>query len=249
MATTTTIEPVIGKKRKFPLLSDTHGIEMAIVIVGNGAKQRAFHIHRLLLEQVSQYFDRALNGDFNTSAGTIRLTRHCPVAFEAVYQWLYSGRKLVMTEFTELRDFDRHYRDNQVGHSMIWLHLYKLADETMIPELKVYAYKSLIRLYSLGEGDMYAAAHELVAELFDSESPQPVLQDYFARHTAWLLYCRCISDAPFWEKTWQINSEFATMVLRHIVAMSIDRDNSDAMHPSKDPKFAVESVFPAETHE
>ncbi len=155
-----------------------------MVIVGKGEEQRKFYIHKKLLAAASEYFDQALNGSFVESAGTLNLLRHCPVVFEVVYQWLYRGRSLRAAELKELHDFNRLYEDTTVGSSVFWLRLYKLADETLIVELKTHAYQELKNMHALPIANMREANVDLVKELFDTSAPLQILQNYFARHAA-----------------------------------------------------------------
>ena len=241
MATTT--KQVIGVKRKFPLLSDTHGSEMATVIVGDGKKQRKFSIHKHLLAQASDYFDRALNGEFATSAGTIKLTHHCPVAFEAVYQWLYSGQEVLISQLTRLLDFPSHYKDTADHHSLIWLRLYRLADETLITDLKLHAYQMLTKTGKGADGGVRTPTVEFVKELFDPDMPQPVLQEYFACVSADTLVYRQARNEKLWSDTWKIWPAYAALVLDRIVTISANRNEGPFVKPWKDQKFSPENVF------
>ena len=122
-------------KRKFPLMSTSHGTELAKVVVGKDANQRTFLIHRNLLAQPSEYFNRALKGKFKESSdGVIVLSNHDPLAFEVVYQFLYSGRK---TSAAELIDSDESLKavlKDPEGCSLLWIRCFKLADEIMLAE-------------------------------------------------------------------------------------------------------------------
>ena len=209
---------------------------------------RTFHVHKNLLAQASDYFDRALNGDFAESAGTIDLHRHCPIAFEVVYQWLYSGRKLTAEEVAELRHYSQRYEKSEDGLSLFWMRLFNLADETMIVELKVYAYENLLMFCGKSTADMMAASDSLVKELFDPESRQPILQEYFAWVAAYILYCSTAAMPKEWQDSWKDTPEYATLILNRIVALSANRKNAHTMHPADDPKFSVKTVF-GEEHE
>ena len=241
MTTTPTNEPAAGKKRKWPLLSRSHGHEFATVKVGETSSEQVFHIHRDLLAQASQYFDRALNGSFLESAGTIHLRRHCPFAFEILYQWLYSGRKIGIADLAESPDFARRYENDKTDHSLLWLRLLKLSDEVMISELKIYAYFQLTQLYT-GSGDpMSGASWSVIAEVFDEDAPQPILQDYFASVAAFMLFCRLPSKKEYWMATWKGHPQYASMILDRVAGLA--EPGANKTHPSKDPKFSVERVF------
>ena len=246
MANTTV--SALSKRPKFPLPSSQHGSDMATIIVGQDDKQRQFYIHRNLLAQASEYFDRALNGKFTESAGTIKLSRHSPVAFEVVYQWLYSGQKLALSQLKDLHDCDSHNKDPEGGCSLDWLRLYNLADETLITEIKIHAYQMLIKPYNCTGELLMAASTGLVAELFDDEWSQSTLQEYFAWVAAYVLFDRKAEfvsnvDQKRWSDSWKDHPKYASMILDRIVTLSGDPDHAHLMHPANDQKFSIQAVF------
>jgi hypothetical protein len=75
----------------FPLSAAEQGSEITTVNVGTGLDLQTFKIHKNLLCKASKCFDGALNDGFMESSGNINLPSDHPVAFEVLYQWLYSG--------------------------------------------------------------------------------------------------------------------------------------------------------------
>jgi hypothetical protein len=77
---------------EFPLPAKTHGTNIVNVHVGSGSIMQIFSIHKSLLCAASDYFIGALTGNFEESSTQVLELKHdCPMAFEVLYQWLYSG--------------------------------------------------------------------------------------------------------------------------------------------------------------
>jgi hypothetical protein len=220
---------------------------MVTVEVGTGQEMQAFTIHRNLLSQASEYFDRALNGNFIESHGLIRLPRHAPEAFELVYQWLYTGQKVRPTNLIS-KDPSRltKYEDSFLlltGRFMIfWTHLFRLADETMIDEIKVFAYEGLIAEISSPIFCSPDITTHLLQLAYGTETPQPVLQTLFAGIGAYNLLTRDGDFISIWRSLFKTYPGFAAMVLDRIAVVGCTLDARQQMaHPSVD--YSVEKVF------
>lgn len=77
---------------RFPVPSHAHGCEIITVVVGKDEEAQTSTIHKSLLSLASRHFYGALNDGFKESFCSLALTEDCPFAFEALYQWLYSGK-------------------------------------------------------------------------------------------------------------------------------------------------------------
>src|SRR5277367_3743838 len=90
-----------SRKDMLPIRPKDHGSEMATVIVGRGDQAQTFTIHKHLLCQASSYFYGALQGKFRESRkATLKLEGDCPMVFEVLYHWLYSGSVLQANYYT-----------------------------------------------------------------------------------------------------------------------------------------------------
>ena len=147
----------------------------------------------------------------------------------------------------ELRNYDKVYGGMDIGSRLLWLRLLKLADETMILELKIYAYERVTNTvpYLIATNP---ASKELVAELFDSDAPQPVLQEFFAWATAYILFCRDVTKSKSWIESWNDRPEYMAMILDRVLTLSENRQIAERdMHPLQDAKLSPMSVFGQET--
>jgi hypothetical protein len=244
---TTTAPTAPDTTSKFPLLSKTHGSQLATVTVGTGPKQHTFSIHKQLLAQASPYFDRALNGPFlESTSNTLTLERLCPIAFEVLYQWLYSGKKLTIADFSKFGGMAEYY-ETEAWDQLFYLRLFVLGDETMVLELKIHAYERLVGsrhgFFSLSAGCMPKT--NFLAELFNTETPQVVLQDYLVAYAAWVIMSKRLKDPEVWWTAFSEVSVYGEMVLKKLTFMGEARRDGNSMmvHPSEDVKFSVQKLF------
>jgi hypothetical protein len=235
---------------RFPQSSSQHGSEMVTVEVGTGQEMQAFTIHKNLLSQASEYFDRALNGNFIESYGLIRLPRHAPEAFELVYQWLYTGQKshpknLLQRDprFPSLTQYKNTFITPLDRFMIFWTHLFKLADETMVDEIKLFAYESLIAEISPSTKVLgWEIDSHLLQLAWGTETPQPVLQDLFAYMGAYILLQSNTFHIDGWRKSFKNYPGFAAMVLDRVAVQACKRTNGQSM-THRSVEYAVEKVF------
>jgi hypothetical protein len=135
-----------------PLLSELHGTETVVIIVG--PEKKKFSIHKALLIATSDYFARLLDNMSAESGGVVKLRQHSPTAFKVVYQWLYNGRKLPP---------QHQATEDCTDAPRFWLELLMLTDELQMQELKRYAYDEIFRLFKPGSAWEASASQELVA--------------------------------------------------------------------------------------
>lgn len=76
----------------FNLVNRTLGTEIVTIYVG--PKRKSFSIHKKLLCSRSEYFDKAFNGGFKESDGTMYLPEDDPEAFDALVVYIYQNRLL-----------------------------------------------------------------------------------------------------------------------------------------------------------
>lgn len=216
---------------------------MATVHVGADNDQKTFLVHRSLLSQASQYFDRALNGHFLESGGTLKLDHHTPLAFEVLYQYLYSGHLLQPGEIKLDGKVATPYT-YEVRERLFWVHVVKLADETMISELKEAAYESLIKLFARDMSKQpRPATRWILRELFDPERPLPQLQELFAAVAAYGIHSHTLRNSSRWQEDWACYPQYALMVLNRVAVLSETRTCEYTLHPCQDPEFSLENVF------
>ncbi len=180
----------MGKSRSaFPIRSTDHGSEMITVTVGKHEENtEQSTIHRNLLSAASKYFDGAINDGFRESTEGIRLPEDCPVAFEVIYQYLYSGK---------IQDSASWYTDSLMSDELLWLRVYNLGDCRLMEGLQEAAYERLRRTFDMN--NCSPPALDFMIELFDEMGPEH-LQRYVTQYAAY-----CIQDRlrkPQFEK-WQ----------------------------------------------
>jgi BTB/POZ domain len=241
----TTKASIDRKHPSFSFFSADHGTEFCKVIVGKTPKQRTFAVHKDLLANASEYFDRELNGSFSEAAGerVLRLERHCPIAFEALYQWVYTGRKYKIEDVRDMKGFGQlgDFYGTASFDDLYYLRHFELADESMTSELKRFAYERL----TLDGYTAYSGwpGTELMNELFDTDCPQPLLQEYFAAHAAYRILERHVfKDSSRWQELFDAHPEYSRMVLVSQLQMANSQLYPKLVHPSKDPRFASDSL-------
>ena len=223
---------------KFPAFSFSHDKEMAIVKVGKEPIQQTFHVHKQLLSQASEYFDRAFNGNFKESAGLLTLENHCPIAFEVVCWWAYGGQRLDAKQFESYKDISKYYyqlRDN--WQQLFYLRLLKLADETMIPALGIHAYKTLTKTF-FPEPPSAMPETNFLRELFDADVPVTTLDEYMVDYAGWIVSHRASRDPREWDKAFEDVPNYGRRVLSVITLSSGNvSGNVPIEHPAKNPKY------------
>jgi hypothetical protein len=230
--------------KSFPQLSTQHGIEMVRVEVGSGTGMQAFNVHKNLLSQASEYFDRALNGNFKESEGVFRLPHHRPEVFEVVYQWLYTGRQMVPGDILP-EDYDVSNTLLNHNHKLIifWIRVFKFADETMINEIKIFAYERLLKSCELVRYNCMPPAAEALALVWDRDSPQPILQRLLVGVSAWQIIEYKHIMLISWRGCFEAYPAYALMVLDRIAVISSKATDWMYEFPSNDVEFSAATVF------
>lgn len=223
---------------KFPTFSFSHDKEMAEVKVGKGSLQQTFHVHKQLLSRASEYFDRALNGNFKESVGLLILEHHCPIAFEAICWWADGGQTVDAKHFESYKEIGKYYyqlRDN--SQQLFYLRLLKLADETMIPDLRVHAYESLTKTF-FPEPPSAMPETNFLRELFDADVPVALLDEYLVDYAGWIISHKASRDPREWSKALLDVPQYGLRVVSVIALASGSVNGNVAIeHPAKNPRY------------
>ena len=231
-AATTSLLDFTPTQWTLPFSAAVHGCEMTTVHVGAGQAQRTFAIHRNLLLRASAHFERM---DKNWT--TFTYNRHCPVAFEVIYQYLYSGRIV-----------DDGYLDERTGclcpggccttRGTHWLQLYRLAEYTEMAVLRNHAFEQ-IKMRTLPEARA-PPSNGLIKELYAPHGCEGtnLVKEYFIDWVAYQL--SGTSSISSWLMHWYVDTapEFAKEVLRRLIALSQPGHGEFTLHPSENPKYA-----------
>jgi hypothetical protein len=237
-----TLAPANPRKRKFPMLSSDHGFEMATVVVGEGKKQRRFTVHRRLLAEASECFERCLNGRFREADGEIHLKQHDPDAFEFVYRWLYSGNACPPADTVQVAGAS-NCEYNRVLHRarIFWLSLLSLSTETMLDDLKAYAYSQFTTQFSA------PPTRRIIQIVFAHDFPTPILQDFLVDVTAFVIMKGSKrtkpTDPDILKDSWSRHPDFAMRVLNRTADLTFKDAWQNCEHPSKYLNYSAAAVF------
>lgn len=212
----------------FPVSASTHGMAMITVHVRHGPTTQSFLVHRDLLHRASQPFAALLAGGFmESNREELTLKDECPMAFEVLYQWLYSG-KVLRAQF---------YTQGRVAEDVLWLRVYILADKRLIYELQKEAYEKLRGLFSADERAVPSS--RFVEELFCSETDQnhEYLQSYVIAHTAFWIHNDSHGDWQEWEAVLERRSNYSVRVAVQLAKIHSSSFDGCREHPSLDMYF------------
>lgn len=228
----------LSNKCKFPLVSRQHGFDMATVYVGEMGHKTKFVIHRALLAQASDYFDKALNANSLESHGIINLPRHRADVFELVYQWLYTGQKLDEDDLPLLGLPKVEDAPSEDSVRRFWYRLFKLADETMIEELKVHAGENFRDSFFFS-----MASAKLVSEVWDTDYPYFIFKDYLV-HVAAYRTCktRMIYSTSALQDSWKEHGDYCKQILDRM-AVLLGLEKKRRLDPRIDPSWSTETLF------
>ena len=227
---------------RFSIFSFSRDKEMAEVKVGKGSLQQTFHLHKALLSRASNYFDRALNGNFKESVGLLTLEHHCPIAFEAVCWWVYGGQEMDAKHFETCKEISKYYYQLQDNwQQLFYLRLLKLADETMIPSLRVHAYESLTKNF-FAEPPAAMPETNFLRELFDSDVPVALLEEYLVDYAGWAISQKACIDPREWSKALLHVPKYGLRVVSVIALASGSMvGNLTIEHPANNPRYGSQS--------
>jgi hypothetical protein len=211
----------------FPVTARAHGSDIVTVLVGSGEKSHKFAIHKSLLCQASLYFQRALTGKFKEAeTGSLQLQEDCPMAFEVLYQWLYSG-KIMSAKF---------YTEDRIADDVLWLRVHKLADARMVDRLQDAAYERLQGIFH--NQSCIVPSQGFVAELFDGNDTLPHFKKYIVAHTAYWIYNDGQSGRwKEWEAILNCREGFGVAVAVQLTKISSTAFEGTRSHPASDVEF------------
>ena len=210
----------------FPVSSRLHGADMVTISVGlKDAEKQKFHVHRDLLCRASRYFQKCLKGSFFEANSDHLDVEECSMAFEVLYQWIYSGRILKATFYT----------NDALSEDVFWLRVFRLGDYRLVSHLQQYAYDKLRTMFN---ADMRVVpGTELVNELFDDDHPQELLERYLAGHTAFWIN-KGKGRYKDWEAVLLKKPRFGAYVAIELAKLCSKDSLGSKGHPSRDPRFA-----------
>jgi hypothetical protein len=111
---------------------------MVTVCVGKGARKRKYSLPKDLLCYQSQFFDKALNGNFKEGAEqVVNLPEERPYTFDLVIQWIYTGKVILPgSSFRDLscKDISSQKISDQQASSVIdeYLEFLEIADRLLL---------------------------------------------------------------------------------------------------------------------
>jgi|SRR5271154_1848039 len=206
-----------------PAPASAHGTTVVTVIVGRGDQAQPFTIHKNLLSRASSYFCSALKSNFREGCKeTLELEEDCPMIFEVLYRWLYSGYIFEANNYTQGR----------IPDDVLWLRVYKFADMRLLDELQGEAYTALKQTFHSEERQ--APSLEFVAELFNSEMLH--LQQYIVGHTAYLISRKMCLDWEKWEAAMSHVQSYGFAVGVQMLKINCAPDRFKG-HPAKDKEY------------
>jgi hypothetical protein len=176
------LSSTVVESTTFPVLAKDHGSEMVTVTVGESSRwlSRTFTVHRNLLCSASGYFKDKIDDleakDFDEEL-EIELPHDCPVAFEVVYHWLYSGN-------IYQRAFYMH--GTTMSSGLFWLEVYMFSGRRDFVQIPDKAFQMLRQRFN-GKKPKFASS-DFIDRLYQPGCKELLLQKYLVCHTAfWLL--------------------------------------------------------------
>ena len=209
---------------------------MVTVTVGSEDDRRDFIVHKALLCAASAYFTAALDGSFaEAQQGVLHLKDHCPMAFEVLYQYIYTGQTQPSVFYTKFG----------VKSDTLWLRTFRLADAIMIEDLKGIAYRCL-REY-LGSWVPTPPSQTFIDELFSHGFPEAGLQNYVVAHTAYWVNNEKMDSKVGWEDWHSLvekNMAYGAAVAAQLTKVVSKSYTGNRCHPSEDKVYDPEVLFP-----
>ncbi len=216
----------------FPIPSRKQGSEIVKVKVGSKVTEStaSFHIHKDLLKSSTPYFSALEN--FSEGHGKrLALDWACPIAFEVLYQYLYSGRVLLPPFYTDA-----------IPDDVLWLRAFKLAHGTMFQSLLKLVYKRIREL--LNGSASFVPSPLFIEELHeDEQTPMVNLQTFVVAHTAYWIFNDSNSNWGDWEEIMEGGQWFGKAVACQLAKLHSDRYEGSKKHPTDDEDFDDEYFF------
>ena len=220
--------------------------KMVTVIVGAETEwqTRTFAVHRSLLRLASASFEDELEYIPKGSQKKLELEDDCPMAFEVLYHWMYSGR---------VYDHTFYPTGTQTPDDLFWLEVYIFAGRRLLQNLQKESFLKLRHKFNGLCGEVPSLA--LLEELFcsecqddcgdDSENPQKfLLKNYFLEHVAfWLVKTSKTDQWALWKHPMEFfrhdDSDFAEQVACKLAEWASDgQPFSNRRHPCYDPTYS-----------
>ena len=225
---------------RFPIPASIHGTSTILVNVGIGPAMRSFSIHQGLLRKASPYFASRLSGNYEDGKhGEIDLGDDCPLAFEVLYQFLYSG-KVIKAKF---------YTQAQIEDDVLWLRVYKLADKRMVERLQEIAYDKLKDIFTYKQREVPSS--RFVDELFSTDCEScDQLQCYLIAHTAFWMKAPNSGSWQTWHEILYTKPKYGVAVALQIAKVQSEYAIEGAdVHPAQDDLFDSYRATPTLTEE
>ena len=199
--------------------------------MGRGDDQRKFVVHKFLLCAASPFFAAALTGSFK-EATTNELTLHeyFAMAFEVLYQYIYTG--LVQPAC--------FYTKSSVPSDVLWSRTFKLADATMLHDLKQIAFKSLRENFN----NVLPTPPTLkfISELFSSGYHHSDLRSYVSNHSAYWLSHKAIGSYEPWATPMSKCHSYGAIVA--MLLAKVATVDPAIPHPCDRKSYDSEALFP-----
>jgi BTB/POZ domain len=215
----------------FPIPSEQHGSEMMKVCVGSGKAQKVLTIHRNLLARASARFRAAFRNFKEGKENEIEFKHDCPMAFEVLYQYMYSGH-VQSTEF---------YTQSTVPDDVHWFRTLKLADATMVSEVQRISYQRLRKVFNKRKRRVPSIT--FMNELYDDEAPQHKIREFIVAHSAFCIQNDSKDNWQEWRTLMDEQTEFAAAVGVQLAKTLSSAFTGCKEHPTKDTSFDEEVMF------
>lgn len=219
-------------KNTFPIPAQEQGSQIIDVHVGSGRTGQIFRIHRALLCSASPYYSRLLQGNFSESQqDEMLLKNECSMAFEVLYQYLYSGQVLKAKFFTQSR----------IPDDVLWLRTYKLSHHTQIDSLLHESYSNIRQI--LHDEGRIVPSLTFISELYDDDICQEELRLYVVAHTAYWIHNNSKGDWREWEALMNHKPAFGLAVAIQLAKIHSSVYDGCREHPSQDDAFDQEILL------
>jgi hypothetical protein len=223
---------------ELPLPATTHGTKIVNVHVGSGSIMQIYSIHKSLLCVASDYFIGALAGNFEESSTQVLELKHdCPIAFEVLYQWLYSGAIHHASFYTRSRITD----------DVLWLRVYKLANASLVDKLQEVAYSRLRDMFNMRS--KVVPSLQFIEELYQHEEKEvhEHVKDYIVAHTAFWIHEDNQGEWQEWKEVLEKKSRFGVAVAVHLAKLHSSDFDGCRSHPAGDWGEPISAPLGAKT--
>ena len=213
--------------RKTHLGSNYHGDQTASIILGKGDDSKTFVIHTKILTSTSKFFKEALRSCKGDNKNKILLGDHCPLAFEVVYRYLYSGDI-----------WDTKFKRGGLRTDCFWFRIFNIAHLTDLDDLTkgVYTY---IKHKIFCTWDTLPS-QPFVHELYEHDCKHYPLRQYIIAVYAYNMFHISRRDQNASSMNYLLRREprFAREVLRQIILLG-DPSCTCWKDPKQNPRFDV----------